>query len=189
MSVDEGRQYEIFEVSLPSSRNLTISVLAGINGYETEAVIDSAAMITLIQEKYFRSIYTPNEWGVSVRLTGIGGEHDMGKMVHNVPFTFGDQTFLHTVCVAQIKELCLLGLDFLKATGCVLDLANDILEIAGDIFPIKVAASPKLQVSRVSVAKRTVIPPNTVGYIRGNLETDIDGTYIVQPSNKKALVS
>ena len=189
MSVDEGRQYEIFEVSLPSSRNLTISVLAGINGYETEAVIDSAAMITLIQEKYFRSIYTPNEWGVSVRLTGIGGEHVMGKMVHNVPFTFGDQTFLHTVCVAPIKELCLLGLDFLKATGCVLDLANDILEIAGDVFPIKVAASPELQVSRVSVAKRTVIPPNTVGYIRGNLETDIDGTYIVQPSNKKALVS
>ena len=189
MSVDEGRQYEIFEVSLPSSRNLTISVSAGINGYETEAVIDSAAMITLIQEKYFRSIYTPNEWGVSVRLTGIGGEHVMGKMVHNVPFTFGDQTFLHTVCVAPIKELCLLGLDFLKATGCVLDLANDILEIAGDVFPIKVAASPELQVSRVSVAKRTVIPPNTVGYIRGNLETDIDGTYIVQPSNKKALVS
>ena len=189
MSVDEGRQYEIFEVSLPSSRNLTISVLAGINGYETEAVIDSAAMITLIQEKYFRSIYTPNEWGVSVRLTDIGGEHVMGKMVHNVPFTFGDQTFLHTVCVAPIKELCLWGLDFLKATGCVLDLANDILEIAGDVFPIKVAASPELQVSRVSVAKRTVIPPNTVGYIRGNLETDIDGTYIVQPSNKKALVS
>ena len=28
-----------------------------------------------------------------------------------------------------------------------------------------------------------------MGYIRGNLETNIDGTYIVQPSNKKALVS
>ena len=51
----------------------------------------------------------------------------MSKMVHNVPFTFGDQTFLHTVFVAPIKELCLLGLDFLKTTGCVLDLTNDIL--------------------------------------------------------------
>ena len=51
------------------------------------------------------------------------------------------------------------------------------------------AASPELQVSRVNVAKRKVIPRNTLGYIRGNLETNIDGTYIVQPSNKKALVS
>ena len=105
MSVDEGPQYDIFEVSLPSSRNLTISVSACINGYETKAVIDSATMIALIQEKYFRSIYTPNEWGVSVRLTGIGGEHVMGKMVHNVPFTFEDQTFLHTVCVAPMTFL------------------------------------------------------------------------------------
>ena len=56
-------------------------------------------------------------------------------------------------------------------------------------FPIKVAASPEMQVLRVIVAKRTVIPSNTVGYIRGNLETNIDGTYIVQPSNKKGLVS
>ena len=57
------------------------------------------------------------------------------------------------------------------------------------MFPIKVAALPELQVSRVREAKRRVIPSNTVGYIRGNLETNIDGTYIVQPSNKKALVS
>ena len=57
------------------------------------------------------------------------------------------------------------------------------------MFPIKVAALPELQVSRVREAKRRVIPSNTVGYIRGNLETNIDGTYFVQPSNKKALVS
>ena len=61
-------------------------------------------------------------------------ERGIGKMVHNVPFTFGDPTYLHTVYVAQIKELCLLGLVFLKATGCVLDLASDILEIAGNVF-------------------------------------------------------
>ena len=101
LSLDEGRQYKIFEVSLPS---LTISVSGIMYYYETEAVIDSVAMIILIQEEYFRSIGTPSEWGVSVR-----GEHAMGKMIHNVLFTFGDQTlhpyllFLHTVCVAPIK--------------------------------------------------------------------------------------
>ena len=143
MSIDEGRHYEIFKVSLPISRNLTISVSANINGYETEVVIDSAAMTTLIQEEYFLSICKSNEWGVSVRLTDIAEERVMCKMVHNVPLTFGDQTFLQSVCVAPINELCLLGLDFLKATGCVLDLASDILKITGSVFLIKVAASPE----------------------------------------------
>ena len=101
LSLDEGRQYKIIEVSLPSSRNITISVSGMMYYYETEAVIDSVAMIILIQEEYFRSIGT----GVSVR-----GEHVMGKMIHNVLFTFGDQTlhpyllFLHTVCDAPIKN-------------------------------------------------------------------------------------
>ena len=149
---------------MPSSRNLTISVSGMMYCYKTEAVIDSTAMIILIQEEYFRSIGAPSEWGVSFR-----GEHVMGKMIHNVLFTFGDQTlhpyllFLHTVCVAPIKK-CLCGLDFLKAIGCVLDLASYILEIAGNVFHIKVAASPELSVVRVNVAKRTVIPPNTVEY-------------------------
>ena len=57
----------------------------------------------------------------------------MGKLVHNVHFAFGDQTLLQMSFVAQ-KKLWLLGLDFLKATGCVLDLASDILEIAGNVF-------------------------------------------------------
>ena len=124
-------------------------------------------MITLIQKKYFQSIYTSNKWGVSLHLTGIGGEHVISKIMHNVPFTFGDQTFQRTVFVAPIKELCLIGVDLLKAPGCVLVLTSDILKIAGNDSPIKVAASPKVQVSRVSIAKRTVIPTSTVGYIRG----------------------
>ena len=75
-------------------------------------------------------------------------------MVHNVPFKFGDQTFLYKVCVAPIKELCLLGLDFLKETSFVFDLSSDILKISGNVFTIKVAVLPELQVSRVSVAKK-----------------------------------
>ena len=73
----------------------------------------------------------------------------MGKMAYYVPFTFEDQTFLHTVSVALIKELCILSLDFLKATGCVIDLVIDILKRARNVPPpppIKVAASAELQV-------------------------------------------
>ena len=39
-------QHEVLEVS-------SISVATHINGYQTDAVVDSAAMVTLIQEKRF----------------------------------------------------------------------------------------------------------------------------------------
>ena len=70
-----------------------------------------------------------------------------GYLVPNVPITVGSQTFLHTVCVAPIKDICLLGLDFLKATGSQLGLGQDVLRICGDAVPLKISAAPGLQIS------------------------------------------
>ena len=113
---------------------MTVSVSTLINGCATEAVIDSAAMVTLVQEEHFRSVFTPQDFGPVCVLTGIGTDPVHGQLVHNVPITVGTQTFLHTVCVAPISDQCLLGLDFLKVTGSVLDLANDVLEIDGNVI-------------------------------------------------------
>ncbi|MEW8187006.1 MAG: reverse transcriptase domain-containing protein, partial [Candidatus Thiodiazotropha endolucinida] len=159
-------------------------------GCATEAVIDSAAMVTLVQEEHFRSVFTPQDFGPVCVLTGIGTDPVHGQLVHNVPITVGTQTFLHTVCVAPISDQCLLGLDFLKVTGSVLDLANDVLEIDGNVIPVNVTLSSVLQISKVTVAKRTVVQPNTIGYIKAKLDSPIEGPYVVEPvSNKKALVS
>lgn len=92
---------------------MTISVSTLIDGQDTEAVIDSAAMVTLVQEGHFRSILSPGKLGQKCILSGIGSDAVHGQIVHNVPITVGTQTFLHTVCVAPIKDQCLLGLDFL----------------------------------------------------------------------------
>ncbi|MCG8112848.1 MAG: hypothetical protein N0E59_18995, partial [Candidatus Thiodiazotropha taylori] len=147
-------------------------------------------MVTLIQEEYFRSICSFKDLGPVCVLTGIGVDPVRGQLVHNVPITVGSQTFLHTVCVAPIKDLCLLGLDFLKATGCELDLGQDVLRICGDAVPVSVTTSPVLQISKVNVAKRTVIQPNTVGYVQAKLQSPIDGPYVVEPCpNKKVLIS
>ena len=69
-------------------------------------------------------------------LTGIGEEPVHSQLVHNFPINVGTQTFLHTVCVAPIKDKCLLGLDFLTATGCKLDLGKNCLKIAWEKVPV-----------------------------------------------------
>ena len=45
------------EVTLPSERNLTVSVEVLLNGYPVESVVDSAAMVTLIKEDFLKSVF------------------------------------------------------------------------------------------------------------------------------------
>ena len=123
-----SRHHNVLEVNLPSHRNLTATVVTLLNGHTTEAVIDSAAMVTLVQESLFSKTFRPKDFGPVCVLTGIGEEPVHGQLVHNFPINVGSQTFLHTVCVAPIKDKCLLGLDFLTATGCKLDLAKNVLK-------------------------------------------------------------
>ena len=54
--------------------------------------------------------------------------------------------------------------------------------------PVNVTLKPVLHISKTTVAKRTVVQPNTIGYIKAKLESPTEGPYVVQPaSNKKAL--
>ena len=113
-----------------------------------------------------------------------------GRHVHNVPITVGTHTFLHTVCAAPIKDICLLGLDFVIATGIILNLSQHTLTVDDEVIPISVSKYPGLQVSNVSVVKRTVVQPHSVGFVPSKLDNHIDGTYMVSvASNKTVLVS
>lgn len=175
------------------NRNLTASVSVLVNGYTTNAILDSAAMVTLIQDSYICNVCSPQYEGQICVLTEIGADPVQGYLVPNVPITVGSQTFLHTVlhtvCVAPIKDACLLGLDFLKATGSQLELGHDVLRICGDTVPLTIFAAPGLQISKVTVSKHTVIQLNTVGYVKANLQMPFNGPYIIEPSNNKVLLS
>ena len=83
-----------------------------MNGYTTRAIVDSAAMVTLVQEDYFRKICSPQNVGQVCVLTGISADPVPGYLVPNVPITVSSQTFLYTVYVATVKDMFLLGLDF-----------------------------------------------------------------------------
>ena len=155
-----------------------------------EAVVDSAAMVTLIRDDFLPSHFNPVELGPVCVLSGIGTNSVHGRLVHNVPITVGSHTFLHTICAAPIKDVCLLGLDFMIATGTILNLSQNTLTVNNEVVPIRVKKHHGMQVSNVSVVSRTVVQPRSVGYIKGKLDTPIEGTYMISGvHNNKALVS
>ena len=176
-------------MKISSTKGMSISVTANINGHPTKSIVDSAAMITLVKDSYFREICN-FDFESKCILKGIGTDPVTGNLVPNVPLTIGGTTILHTVCVAPIAEECILGLDILKPLGCVIDLCNDRIIINDEVIPATIDHELATQVSRVVIAKRTVLPPNSAGYINVKLESPIDSPYIVEPLPvKHALVS
>ena len=150
-------------------------------------VVDSATMVILIGEDLVGSRLDPKTICPVCILSGIGSDPVHDRLVHNVPIYVGTLTFLHTVCVALIKNSCLIGLDFMIATGSVLDLSTNSLTVDDDVIPIRVNKHPRLQASNVSIVKRTVIQPQSVGFVPAKFNSPINGSYIVsRASNKKA---
>ena len=147
-------------------------------------------MVALIRDDYMTPLYSQDQLGPICVLTGIGSDPVQGGIVHNVPITVGTQTFLHTVCFAPVRDACLLGLDFLTATSSVLDLGNETLTIGEDIVPVSVTMTAESKFSKVSIVRRTVIEPFSVGYVTAKLDTPFDNPFIFEGcQTKHALMS
>ena len=174
---------------LSFSRGMTVSIPINVNGYSTKAVVDSAAMITLVNDTFFNEICDLRPES-NCTLKGIGDDPVLGQLVPNVPITLGSTTVLHTVCLAPITETFILGMDLLKPLGSIIDLCNDAILINDEVIPAIIDEGLATQVSRVVIAKRTVVPPNSIGYIKVKLESPIQETYVVEPIPiKHALIS
>ena len=176
-------------MSLPSQRNLTASIKTLINGKPTSAVLDTAAIVTLVRDDDLTDFKTQGQMGPVCVLTGIGTDPVHGRIMYNVPITVGSQTFLDTVCVAPVKDTCLLGLYFLSATASVLDLGNETLTIGEDDIPVNVIMTPEHQFSKVTTVRRKVVQLNSVGLIKVELDTPIEGSYIVEGCPSKHALS
>lgn len=108
-------------------------------GHQTTAVVDTAAMMTLVNKKVFPGnnsfIITPQE----ISLKGLGQQKVTGQLFKNVECQIGLHSYTLDMCVVDMKDSVILGLDFLKAHKCIVDLRRNLVENGND----KVTASLK----------------------------------------------
>ena len=173
---------------LKLSNGVMFRVPVKVQGMQLQAVVDTAAQVTLVSEEFYRSL----DPAPPIRKEVVMNTAGKGMQMHGYiagPFQVVQGTHLFTVeiYVAPIEEDMLLGLDFLEANGLSLHLKEKELQIAGDVIPISLGTGSPLvneKETGVFLVKGCKVPPNSVMRVGAQLSESMAGEYIVKAATK-----
>ncbi|KAH3834793.1 hypothetical protein DPMN_108128 [Dreissena polymorpha] len=154
-------------------------------------VVDSAAEVSIISDKIYKSMKHPPPKLRDVKLLTAGRKLSMhGSIVGPVKLKIGNCWYKENLYVAPIDTDMLLGFDILVNRGkAILNMAEAILIFDGQVLSLDMGSTDgHRQIAEVRVGKRRVVPPNSVMMVKCQMpksETD----YVVESfGNSKLLV-
>lgn len=100
-----------------------------VEGVPCSALVDTGSTVTLVRPDIVPG-WTQCE-PTTVQLRTVTGELAPMKGKGIMTLTVGGRTVRHPVWVAAVQDPCILGLDFLRSTGCQLDLNRGTLSFQG----------------------------------------------------------
>lgn len=153
-----------------------------VNGTACEAIVDCGAAITIIGRKLWdlmdedsvkplRSKFVKT---VSGELLPVISETD-------VVFNFGKHRVRHEVWIVDIAEDCIIGNDFLKEHGCVIDFVNNKLRVSRDkVVRIRNESEPIRETFKVCATKQIEIDSRTETIVYGECEGNPEGLLLLE---------
>ena len=153
---------EILRASNAAADN-AVFVKCKINNIGITALIDTGASVTIIRADIFNRIRTRE---TELRRTNqiiLGANNDPLELccTTDVEIQLGKTSVKQEVRVCKnLSQTVLIGVDFLKPQGCVVDFNSGHLNIAGE--KIEMSCNESWNVCRVTVRETRVIPPRTM---------------------------
>ena len=177
---------------LKLSNGVMFRVPVEVQGMQLQAVVDTAAQVTLVSEEFYKSLdpAPPIRKEVVMNTAGKGMQMN-GYIAGPFQVVLGTHLFTVEIYVAPIEEDMLLGLDFLEANGVSLHLKEKELQIAGDVIPMSLGTGSPLvneKEAGVFLAKGCKVPPNSVMRVGAQLSESMAGEYIVKATTKGELL-
>ncbi|XP_053400393.1 uncharacterized protein LOC128557241 [Mercenaria mercenaria] len=148
-----------------------------------KAIVDTAAQVTIISDKVYNSLRHKPPKVKEVKLMTAGRELWLtGYIVGPVRLKIGSKWYKENVYVAPIEQQMLLGFDILCDKGqSILDMGRGIIIFDGMHITLDVDSINGFpSVSRVTVAKRKVIPPHSVAHVKCKMDTELTD-YVIEP--------
>ena len=176
-----GNKPEIVVVQMLKSMS-AFTLPVRVNDRHIDAVVDSAADVTIISEELYSSLNRKPKKVKVIHLDTAGKEMSMeGFIAEPISIAIGQSIYKGPIYVAPIEQDMLLGIDLLRKGQAVLDVGMGTLVYGGERITLSVdrnSAHPI--VSRVSVAKRCVIPPHSIAKVKCTMDGNL-GDYMIEP--------
>ena len=178
---------------LPVTHSYRLS--GSVNGIPASFVVDTGASITVLDKELWDKVNTRNhplEPWTGRRLVGVEGTPLQVCGVSTVELTFAGEVFCCPVLVAgSLTSDAILGLDFLEANRCMLDMAEQKLCFPDREVSVSLQDSspdPDLIQARVTLQETVRIPPFSVKETLAKVNGRVRGhTWLLQECKSKQL--
>lgn len=112
-------------------------------------------------------------------------------VVDAVNLQVGAKTYQWKVYIAPITDPIILGLDFLSAKECIVDLRRDEFIIGDEKVEGMLkrnSQGEEYRISQVVVAQKTVFPPTSQRRATALMTHPVEGDFLVQPNSNSGLL-
>ena len=186
---------EIKEVSsINTSTTISLILSVKINGITVEAIIDTGAHITVINEKLAKQLKIPEVRGDPMYLKGVPVDENTKIKARNggeARIVMGKTEAKWQLIVAEITDHVIIGLDLLCHLHAIIDLTEYTIKIGSERLMANCiqAGDQRSKIRKVQLPKRIVIPHKTTVQFSAKLEEGSHEDICIQPTQQlKGLV-
>ena len=185
-----GNNKEASPVTVCMLRSVSkFTVPVQIEELKIDAVLDSAAEVTIISDRVYESMSAPPGKLYDVRLDTAGRQLSMRGFVAG-PFKLkiGRSLYEGQVYVAPIEQDMLFGVDIMKKGSAAIDMGRNVFRFKGQEISMnnQEGGDQNPQVARITVAKRIVIPPNSAAQVRCKMDSPLPD-YLIEPAQSEKI--
>ena len=131
-----------------TSSNKTLYVPITFNDIKVDAVVDTAAQVTVISSGTFNKLRPKPKVKGNVCLRGVGNGSEIFGEIVEVNLTMGNNNIKWNVIVADISDSVLLGIDFLDHHQISIDLNTYCLKMKNEYLESVSISTEKKQHSK-----------------------------------------
>ena len=181
----ENSGLEVRMVTFRETVGSSLLIKCGVGGWLTNALVDTAAQVSLLSEEAADRARLNWKTGDLVGLKGAAKQGTLqGRLVRGVSFTIGQKSYQWDVIVAPISDNVILGLDFLLFNRAVVDLDLNMLMINGQAIPSYIQMNEQgqeMQINRVFLKNKVVVPPDTMVAAKCTVDGGLTGEVCMTP--------
>ena len=163
-------------------------VKGNIQGAEIEWLVDTGCNLTLLSYEAYHRIPLAKRPLLQPYYNSLSlADRTPLKVLGEAEFQIelGGKLVEHTVIVAQFVTDGLLGMNFMRDHGLIIDLANDTVSCEGETMPSILRGRSKRRCARVTVADTITIPAGKRMIIQGKMPGKVpQGDWLVEPLTK-----